>query len=382
MTMRILHVVGGLNRGGAETWLVELLHHIDRQTYPMDFLVHTTGPGAYDDEVRALGSHIIPCVKPSNPLEYAYNFQRILREFGPYECVHCHIHQSSGYVLALAAILGVPIRIAHSHIDTRFLDSRAAWPRKAYIAVMDFLLSHSATAAIAVSESAATSLFSGHSKTDPPHLCPLGIDLRPFVQEFNRDALRTQLGIARDAFVIGHVGRFCRQKNHRFLVDIAETLCNVEPRAVFLLVGDGPLRPEIEGLVRSRGLQQHFVFAGTRTDVPALMKAVLDCFVFPSLYEGLGLVLWEAQAAGLPCLAADAIPGEATAVPHLVRRLSLGEPAQAWAQALIEITHAGSAPRAGIPAEMLRHSIEASAASLESIYRSAASHGPALLVNA
>jgi glycosyltransferase involved in cell wall biosynthesis len=333
--------------------------------------------------VRGLGSRIIPCLKPSNPLKYAYNFQRILREFGPYDCVHCHIHQSSGYVLALAAILRVPIRIAHSHNDTRSIDSLATWPRKAYIAAMDVLLRNSATTALAVSESAAASLFSGQSKTGPPHhLCPLGIDLRPFAQKFDGHTLRTQLGIAPDAFVIGHVARFCAQKNHRFLIDIAQSLCRVQPRAVFLLVGDGPLRPEIEDLVRSRGLHDHFVFAGVRTDVPGLMKAAFDCFVFPSHYEGLGLVLWEAQAAGLPCLAADGIPGEADAVPHLVRRLSLSQPAQAWAQALIEIAPAGSAPRAGIPAEMFRHSIEASAVSLESIYQSAASHGSAILAGA
>src|ERR1700678_3039861 len=107
--MRILHVLGKLDRGGAETWLVQVLRNIDRQKYQMDFLVHTADPGAYDEEVRALGSRIIPCLSPSNPVQYAYNFQRILTRYGAYDVVHSHVHHFSGYVLMLAAMAGVKV---------------------------------------------------------------------------------------------------------------------------------------------------------------------------------------------------------------------------------------------------------------------------------
>jgi glycosyltransferase involved in cell wall biosynthesis len=324
--MRILHVVGGLNRGGAETWLVQLLHHIDRKKYQMDFLVHATERGAYDEEVKALGARILPCLKPSNPLQYARNFHRILREYGPYDCIHSHVHQYSGFALMLAAMQRVPMRIAHSHSDTSSIDGGSSFPRRAYLAGMEKLIGRFATAGIAVSETAARSLFSESWRSDQRwSLCPLGIN-----QEVDSKQIRAQLGIPSDAFVVGHVGRFVEQKNHHFLVKIAERLCELEPRAVFLLVGDGPLKPEIEALVRARGVDMHFIFAGVRSDVPNLMKGAMDCFLFPSLYEGVGLVLWEAQAAGLTCVISETIPDEATILDAAVTRLSLAASPDEW----------------------------------------------------
>src|ERR1700733_11910503 len=131
--MRILHVLGKLDRGGVETWLVQVLRHIDRQKYQMDFLVHSESPGAYDEEVRALGSRIIPCLHPSNPVMYARNFRRALRQYGPYDVVHSHVHHYSGYVLTLAAMWGVPVRIAHSHNDTRAAEASTSIGRREYL---------------------------------------------------------------------------------------------------------------------------------------------------------------------------------------------------------------------------------------------------------
>lgn len=131
--MRILHVVGAMNVGGTETWLLQLLRHFHRQKYQIDILVHTTKPGDYDKEVKDLCVRIIPCLKPSNPLTYAYNFRRIILAYGPYDCVHCHMHQFTGYVLFLAALMGIPMRLAHSHTDTRKLDRNAFFVRKAYM---------------------------------------------------------------------------------------------------------------------------------------------------------------------------------------------------------------------------------------------------------
>ncbi|MEA2542710.1 MAG: glycosyltransferase EpsF, partial [Acidobacteriaceae bacterium] len=310
--MKILHVVGSLDRGGAETWLTQMLRHIDRQVYSMDFLVHTTEPGALDKEVMELGARIVPCLprlNDGNPLQYARNFRRILRECGPYDCVHSHIHHSSGYVLMLAAMMGVPVRIAHSHNDTSAVDRTCPSLRRMYSSGMDMLIRRFATLGIAVSRSAAPSLFSPSWTADKRWLlCPLGIDLHPFTLAMDAHAVRAELGIAQNSFVIGHVGRFAEQKNHRFLVRIAECLARMEPTAVFLLVGTGPLKTEIETLVRECGLSANFIFLGVRGDVQRLMKGAMDCLLFPSSYEGLGLVLWEAQAAGLGCVISDTIP--------------------------------------------------------------------------
>src|SRR6476661_2448436 len=92
-TIRILHVVGGMNRGGVETWLMHVLRHIDREHFRMDFLVHTALPCAYDEEIRSLGSEIIPCLHPSRPWRYAQHFRRILKENAPYNVVHSHVHR-------------------------------------------------------------------------------------------------------------------------------------------------------------------------------------------------------------------------------------------------------------------------------------------------
>jgi glycosyltransferase involved in cell wall biosynthesis len=368
--MKILQVVGSLNRGGAETWLVQVLRHIDRTKYQMDFLVHSTEPGAYDEDVRALGARVIVCLAPENPLRYAYNFRRILRQYGPYDCVHSHVHHYSGFVLMLAAMMGVPMRIAHSHNDTRSVDCTASLARKKYLRAMLQLIQRYATKGMAVSERAATSLFLGSWKSDSRwEMCPLGIQLQPFEQKVNSKVMRSELGIRGDAFVIGHVGRFVEQKNHRFLVSIAECLCRMEPRAVFLLVGDGPLRPEIEGLVKSKGLWGRFRFAGVRSDVPSVMKGAMDCFLLPSLHEGLGLVAWEAQAAGLQCLVSTGVPPEADVVHALVHRLRLSESANKWASALRHLVQSESRSGGAMLADLTRCSIQASSAKLSLLYR-------------
>jgi glycosyltransferase involved in cell wall biosynthesis len=336
--MRILHVLGKLDRGGVETWLVQVLRHIDRQKYQMDFLVHATDAGAYDEEVRALGARIIPCLSPSNPLQYAFNFRRVLREYGPYDVVHSHVHHYGGYVLMLAAMVGVKIRIAHSHSDTRSTEASKSVERKAYLRAMHMMIRVFATRGLAVSAEAGFDLFASQwrARTDKWQLQHLGIDLSRFQIEENAEKVRRSLGIPPDALVIGHVGRFSEPKNHAFLVEIAHEVVRMESRSFFLLVGDGPLRTAIEEKVRKYGLAKHFLFAGSRSDVSILMKGAMDILLFPSLYEGLPVTLIEAQAAGLRCLISDVISAEVDAVSELVKRESLHQTPTQWASSLLE----------------------------------------------
>jgi glycosyltransferase involved in cell wall biosynthesis len=335
-SVRILQVVGGMNRGGIETWLMHILRHIDRDRVQMDFLVHTTQAEAYDDEIRALGCPIIPCLEPSRPWIYASNFKQLLDKHGPYDIVHSHLHHFNGYVLRLARQAGVPVRIAHTHTDTSSQDAKAGWFRRLYLALMKRWIARYATFGMAINREAAAGLFGVAWETDPRwRVFDCGIDLTPFHDVVDPIAVRAELGIPEDAFVIGHVGRFVTVKNHTFIVDIASEVAQREPKLYLLLVGDGPLRPDIEQKVAQMGLCDRVIFAGIRSDVHRLMLGAMDVFLFPSLYEGMGNVRLEAQAAGVYCVVSDTVPEEGDVVKPLVQRMSLSQPACQWAEAIL-----------------------------------------------
>jgi glycosyltransferase involved in cell wall biosynthesis len=354
--------VGKLDRGGAETWLVHTLRHIDRSKYQFDFLVHNEGAGAYDDEVRALGARVIPCLNPSNPVKFRRNFLRVLKEYGPYDCVHSHVHHYSGYVLFLASLAGVPVRVAHSH--TAHQEPSAALKRKAYLRGMEVLVRAFATDGIAVSGEAGDALFPRAWRSNPKwSLQPIGIDVELFQLKRDRTGTRKALGIKEGAVVVGHVGRFVEAKNHSFFIEVAEELIRSRKSVKLLLVGDGPLRESIELLVEAKGLSEHFIFAGIRPDVPDLLNA-MDVFLFPSLYEGLPLALLEAQAANLPCIASTGVTPDADAGLGLLERLSLTEGRLAWADAVWRATPKRNRQTRG----RHRYSIQESVALLSELY--------------
>lgn len=333
--MRILHVAGGMNRGGAETWLMHILRRVDPVDFHMDFLVHTLEPCAYDDEIRDLGSLVIPCMNYRHPIQYARNFRRVLREFGPYDILHSHVHYYTGFVLLLGHLAGVQTLIAHSRTDARGLEEQAKEPRSMYINLMKWMISRYADYGLAVSKKAAVGLF-GPDWADDPRWRVLygGIDLKPFKQTVDPQRIRAELGIPEKAFIVGHVGRFVKDKNHAFLVDIASEVVKAAADVRFLLVGDGPMRRAIELQVESLGLRDKVIFTGVRADVSRLMLGGMDAFILPSLREGLPMTLIEAQAAGLPCLFSDFISEEADILKHLVKRLPVDGPAEIWASAI------------------------------------------------
>ncbi len=335
--IRILHVVGGMNRGGIETWLMHVLRHIDRDRFHMDFLVHTEQPCPYDDEVRALGSKIIPCLTPAKPWLYNCNFKRILREYGPYDVIHSHVHHFSGDVLWLAKQVGVPSRIAHSHNDTSEVDAHVSFLRRIYLNLMKVAISRYATTGLAASGCAGASLFGQDwSKYPRWRVLYYGVDLTPFQTPVDGLALRQDLGIPKDAFVLGHVGRFEEQKNHLFLLEIAAAVIQKEPLTRVLLIGDGSLRSVIEDKIKQMGLTPYVILAGLRSDVPQLIQSVMDVFLLPSFHEGLPVVGMEAQAAGLPLILSDVITEELDRVKPLIKRLSLSQGASEWAKAVLE----------------------------------------------
>jgi len=333
-----------MNRGGVETWLMHILRHIDRRRFVMDFLTQTTEPGQFDEEIRDLGSRVLYCLYPHRPWLYAAGMRRVLAANQPYHIVHSHVHHYSGFVLRLAKSAGVPVRIAHSHNDTSPVDSSAGWSRKAYLNLTKGWVSRFATTKLAASQQAGLSLFGPHSNQNDWRILPYGAELAPFGSTVNPRAVRAELNIPPDALVVGHVGRFVTQKNHHFLLQIAAAAISRNPRMHFLLVGDGRLRPAVEEEVTRRQLGSNFTFLGVRSDVPRLMLGAMDAFLFPSLHEGLGLVLVEAQASGLPCIYSQCLPEEADVVGPLVHRISLQQSATAWADVLLRVLESGKRP--------------------------------------
>ncbi|MCC6848631.1 MAG: glycosyltransferase [Deltaproteobacteria bacterium] len=295
---RILHVFGAMDRGGAETRTLEIMRRIDRAEYRFDFCVLSGRPGAYAAEIAALGGTVIPC--PLAPRwSFALRLLRMLRS-GRYDVVHSHVHQFSGPVLLLARLAAVPIRIAHlrSVHDGRGDDLA----RRAYRRAARAILERSATTVVAVSTSAMEAFWGADWEHDPRRrVIYNGVDVARFAKGRGPD-VRAELGIPSDARVVLHVGSFTPAKNHAALVGIAAALDRRRSDDVFVLVGDGALRPRIEVEVAAHGLGHRFRFTGSRDDVPALLAAA-DVLVLPSRWEGLPGVVLEASACGVAVVA-------------------------------------------------------------------------------
>jgi len=336
--IKILHVVGGMNRGGTETWLMGMLRHSERTQFHFDFLVHTDQPCAYDEEIRTLGSRIIPCLHPEQPWRYAQSFRQILHTYGPYAVVHSHVHHYSGFVMRLARQAGVPVRIAHSHTTSPKQGQKLI--RRLYFELMEQQIRANATVGLAVSRQAAEALFGSAWTIDSRwHVLYCGIDMAPFRKAVDPVSVRAQLHIPPDAFVIGHVGRFVEVKNHSFLLDIAAEIARREPLMHLLLIGDGNLRSQIEQRVAEVGLTNRVIFTGERSDIAQLLRGAVDVLVLPSLYEGLPITGIEAQAAGLPLFLSDVVTDELDEITLLVQRISLSESALTWAELILSKHH-------------------------------------------
>ena len=333
--IRVLNVFGGMNRGGAETWMLHVMRCIDRERFQVDFLVHTAKPCAYDEEIKRLGGRIFPCTEHRQPWKYARTFSRIVKTYGPYSVLHSHVHFFSGYPLWLARRFGIPIRVAHSHC---MQGVNADWwnlPRTAYLNLSRAWIYQNATHGLAVSLDAAQMLFGDRWERDPRfRVLHCGIDLEPF-REAPDPSARSAMGFPADSYVIGHVGRIDQNKNQAYLLKILKAASEVDGRIRLLLVGDGPMRGEIERKAAASGVSGRVRFAGLRNDVPRLLSGAADVFVMPSVSEGLPLAGLEAQAAGLPCIISDSIPRELDVVPNLVQRISLSRPPEEWANAVL-----------------------------------------------
>lgn len=336
--IKVMQAVYSMNRGGVESWLMHVLRQIDRRRFQIDFVTFAGEPGELSEDLLALGSRVFSCAPPSRPWRHRREFKGILQKYGPYDVVHSHAPEWNGPVLGMAKHHGVAVRIAHNHNDVQ--KSLPDGLVKCLYTRWSINQSKSrATHGFACSRAAAESYFGKHWENNSQwKVLYCSEDFTPFSDKVEGWEVRKSLAIPEGATVVGHVGSFrSDQKNHEFLVRIADELTRLDKNIYFLLVGDGALRPMIEQQVAERGLQSKVVFAGVRSDVPRLLLGAMDLFLFPSLYEGLGLVLVEAQAAGLPCVYSDAIPQEADVAAPLLTRLSLSLGPEVWSVRILRL---------------------------------------------
>jgi glycosyltransferase involved in cell wall biosynthesis len=342
--IKILHSKGHLYRGGIEGWLHEVARRLDPEHFEHHVMVWTDAEEPYTADFRSAGVHVHSFPMYKNPARFWNEFNRFVRATGPFDILHTHGTHYHGFVMLVAKLAGIPVRVAHSHSDIRVMLKQSGLPYKVYAAVGNRLLRSLATAGIAVSTPAAEAMFGPSWGNDARwKIQPCGIDLTPFAIAPDL-TLRDELGIPAGRFVIGHVGRFEPVKNHQFILDIAEELVPLCDNAHFLLVGDGSLRGQFIRDIENRNLTSRFTLLQDCRTVPKHMISAMDAFVFPSLHEGLGIVSIEAQAAGLPCLMSTNVPAEAAFDCSLGRRLSLDNGAAHWAAALAELPRRASVP--------------------------------------
>ncbi|KPB05741.1 glycosyltransferase family 1 protein [Bacillus sp. CHD6a] len=329
--IRVLHVLGALNRGGAETMVMNLYRNIDREKVQFDFIIHTNKKCDYDDEIKSLGGKIynLPRYKGINHYQYKKAWREFLKKHPEYKIVHGHMRSTASIYLKIANRYGCNT-IAHSH-NTSSGKGITAVTKNIY----QYQIRYIADYLFACSQTAGTWLF-GKNVLDNEKFLLLknAIDTKKFT--FNKDKRKTwrkELNIE-DKFVIGHIGRFHAQKNHDLLINIFKEVHDKNKDAVLLLVGEGHLRNSIEKKVDELGLNNNVIFTGVRTDIPELLQA-MDVFVFPSLYEGLGIVVIEAQTAGLQSIVADTLPAEVY-LTDLIQTVPLSAPIDTWAQKIIQ----------------------------------------------
>jgi glycosyltransferase involved in cell wall biosynthesis len=335
--------VGHLLRGGIEMWLYQTLQKLDVTRFEHHVLVRTDKEEPFTEAFRQAGFRVVPCLNYSNPLKYARNLRRVVDEYGPYDVLHVHGSNPNGLLALLCArSFGIKTRIVHSHNDVRPLLTTRGFIYNTYVNLTLQCFRRFADLGFACSELAGKSMFGSSWENDSRwRLLHYGVNFKPFSEPPDR-ALRAELGIPDRSFVVGHVGRFHAQKNHDFLVQIADAAVQRSPDVHFLLVGDGPLRGSITAELKRRGLDRHVTFVPDTMVIPRFMLSAMDCFVFPSRYEGLGLVAVEAQAAGLPCVVSDRVPREAIVDPSLVNVLSLDDSPGVWAESLLRARQAGN----------------------------------------
>ncbi len=325
---RILCVFGGLDRGGSETMCMNIYRNIDRTKLQFDFVKHVSKKCHYEDEILALGGRIFtaPTYKIYNHISYKKWWKNYFKEHPEHNIVHGHYFTISAIYLGIAKKFG-RTTIAHSHATAATFSIKAVIKN-----VLQCRIRYIADYFMGCSQVAGEWLFGKKIASSEKYFnLRNAIDAESYIYDENAASdARRQLGYTPEDRVIGHVGRFTEQKNHMFLMDVFKELYRQDSRYKLLLIGEGPLTKDVREKIAEYHLESAVCVAGVRTDVNRLMMG-MDLFLFPSKWEGLGIVLIEAQATACPCVTSTAVPQEAK-ISELVEFIDLNAPIDYWVE--------------------------------------------------
>nr|WP_272917288.1 glycosyltransferase family 1 protein [Halobacillus litoralis] len=322
-----MHVIPTTSYGGISSMVMNLYRKIDTKKVQFDFVTFNDGP--LKEEIINRGGNVfeIPYIKNDGPYTHIKRVFNICKKNGPYEAIHVHHGYKSGFSLLSARMAGIKRRICHIHTS----DVEQNWQKK-YLYFLKTLSIINATKLVACGNEAGTFLFGKRSF----ELVTNAIDIEKYVKLSQSQAIKYKrtLQINSD-LIIGHVGRFSDVKNHSFIIDVAESLCRRTNNFKIVLVGDGPLKPEIERKIKEKGLSDKFLLTGLRPDIPELMN-MFNIFVFPSHFEGVPVSLLEAQVSDVPCVVSSGVSREVDIDNGSITFLNLTEGPNVWADYIIE----------------------------------------------
>ena len=329
---RVLHVIGKMNRAGAETMVMNLYRTIDRTQFQFDFVVFSKDKGDFDEEIIAMGGKIFP-ITEVNPIKRMLALKKLLFTNPEYEIVHCHTLFSNAFHLWAAYMAKVPNRIAHSHNTSDKSKTKLVGTLYQYISRK--LIKKYATNYIGCGQAAANFLFPEQKEV---MFLPNAIDTDYFAKigETKKDYINNEFDLKQDCLKIIQVGRLQTVKNPFFSIQIAKELKNRKIKFNFLFIGQGDLYVTMKKKIESYNLEKEVCLVGVRKDIPELMAGA-DVLLMPSLYEGFPVVLVESQSVGLKGLIADSISSEVDLGVDLIEFESLISSASKWVDKLLDL---------------------------------------------
>lgn len=310
---------------GIGTVIMNYCKALDKSKYALTILAGKPIAEKYEKECRENGIDLVALPsRHGSPRKHYIALWRALKK-GHYDIVHDHGNSSMMAVeLTIAKLAGVKNRIAHSHNST--------CPNMRVHRLMNPYFRTVYTKALSCGQLAGDWLFG----EDNFEVLPNGFHTEYFAfSKENRDAIRTELGVG-NQLLIGHIGRINEQKNQEYLLEIFEEVAAMRNDAILLIVGTGPDEEKIKSRVQEHPYKDRIILYG-ETDNPTAFYSAMDIFIFPSRYEGLPVVLLEAQISGLPCVVSDKVTREVDLGD--INWQSIDDDPKQWANAILSVEY-------------------------------------------